>query len=125
MALKTASENAAIYQGAGSLTQEEFHNGSLSIEDFALTKDREQSAVSTYQGLQTQITTDIITLELLTHTPIITNSTTDITMDSTPEKSEKQIAKENKAVEKRIKKAAVEEAKQLKELEKKDKKKKQ
>lgn len=125
VALKTASENAAIYQGAGSLTQEEFHNGSLSIEDFALTKDREQSAVSTYQGLQTQITTDIITLELLTHTPIITNSTTDITMDSTPEKSEKQIAKENKAVEKRIKKAAVEEAKQLKELEKKDKKKKQ
>ena len=123
VALKTASENAAIYQGAGSLTQEEFHNGSLSIEDFALTKDREQSAVSTYQGLQTQITTDIITLELLTHTPIITNSTTDITMDSTPEKSEKQIAKENKAVEKRIKKAAVEEAKQLKELEKKDKKK--
>ena len=117
VALKTASENAAIYQGAGSLTQEEFHNGSLSIEDFALTKDREQSAVSTYQGLQTQITTDIITLELLTHTPIITNSTTDITMDSTPEKSEKQIAKENKAVEKRIKKAAVEEAKQLKELE--------
>ena len=125
VALKTASENAAIYQGAGSLTQEEFHNGSLSIEDFALTKDREQSAVSTYQGLQTQITTDIITLELLTHTPIITNSTTDITMDSTPEKSEKQIAKENSAVEKRIKKAAVEEAKQLKELEKKDKKKKQ
>ena len=125
VALKTASENAAIYQGAGSLTQEEFHNGSLSIEDFALTKDREQSAVSTYQGLQTQITTDIITLELLTHTPIITNSTTDITMDSTPEKSEKQIAKENKAVEKRIKKAAVEEANQLKELEKKDKKKKQ
>ena len=40
-------------------------------------------------------------------------------------KDEKQIAKENKAVEKRIKKAAVEEAKQLKELEKKDKKKKQ
>ena len=96
VALKSASENAAIYQGAGALNQEQFHNGSLDIAAFADTKDREQGAVATYQALQTQITTDIITLELLTHTPIITNTTTDITMDNTQEKSEKQIAKENR-----------------------------
>ena len=41
VALKTASENAAIYQGAGQLTQEQFHNGEMSIADFALTKARE------------------------------------------------------------------------------------
>ena len=123
VALKSASENAAIYQGAGAMNQEQFHNGSLDIAAFADTKDREQGAVATYQALQTQITTDIITLELLTHTPIITNTTTDITMDNTQEKSEKQIAKENRMVEKRIKKAAQEEEKKMKELEKQEKEK--
>ena len=123
VALKSASENAAIYQGAGALNQEQFHNGSLDIAAFADTKDPEQGAVATYQALQTQITTDIITLELLTHTPIITNTTTDITMDNTQEKSEKQIAKENRMVEKRIKKAAQEEEKKMKELEKQEKEK--
>ena len=123
VALKSASENAAIYQGAGALNQEQFHNGSLDIAAFADTKDREQGAVATYQALQTQITTDIITLELLTHTPIITNTSTDITMDNTQEKSEKQIAKENRMVEKRIKKAAQEEEKKMKELEKQEKEK--
>lgn len=121
VALKTASENAAIYQGAGALNQEDFHNGNMTIEAFAKTKEYEQGAVETYQALQTSITTDIITLEILTHTPIITNSTTDITLDSTVEKSQKQIAKENKAVEKRIKKAAVEEQKRVEAIEKAEK----
>ena len=106
ISLKTASENAAIYQGAGSLNQEDFHQGNMSIEDFAYTKLREEEAVRRYQEMQTQITTDIITLEILTHTPIITNTTTDITLDGTVEKSEKEIAKENKAVEKEIRKTA-------------------
>ena len=122
VALKTASENAAIYQGAGALNLEEFHNGNMSIEQFADTKRFEQAAVATYQNLQTQITTDILTLEILTHTPILTNSTTEITLDSTIQKSEKEIQKENKAVEKRIKKAAAEEEKRIEELEKADKK---
>lgn len=121
VALKTASENAAIYQGAEALNQEEFHNGNMTIEAFAKTKEYEQGAVETYQALQTSITTDIITLEILTHTPIITNSTTDITLDSTVEKSQKQIAKENKAVEKRIKKAAEEEQKKAEAMEKAEK----
>jgi len=122
VALKTASENAAIYQGAGALNLEDFHNGNMTIEDFAETKRFEQGAVSSYQNLQTQITTDIITLEILTRTPILTNSTTEITLDSTVQKSEKQLSKENKAVEKRIKKAAAQEEKKLEEIEKTEKK---
>lgn len=118
IALKTASENAAIYQGAGNLNLEDFHNGNMSIEDFAYTKLREDQAVSKYQGLQTEVITQILTLEIITHTPILTNSTTEITLDKSVEKSEKQIAKENKAVEKRIKKATEEENKKLKALEK-------
>lgn len=118
IALKTASENAAIYQGAGALTLEEFHNGNMTIEGFADTKQREDMAVTKYQGLQSTVITNILTLEILTHTPILTNSTTEITLDKSVQKSEKQLAKENKAVEKRVRKAAEEEEKKLKALEK-------
>ena len=120
--LKTAGENAAIYQGAGSLNLEDFHNGNMSIEGFAETKARENQAVAAYQNLQTTIITDILTLEILTHTPIITNSTTEITLDSSIHKTEKQLAKENKAVEKRIKKAVKEEEEKEVQLKKEEEK---
>ena len=120
--MKTASENAAMYQGAGSLNLEDFHNGNMSIEDFAFTKAREDAAVASYQNLQTTITTDILTLEIITHTPILTNSTTEITLDSTIHKTEKQLAKEKKVVEKRIKKAAKEEEEKIEKLEREQKK---
>ena len=120
--LKTASENAAMYQGAGTMNLEDFHNGNIGIEDFAYTKQREDAAVSSYQNLQTSIITDILTLEIITHTPILTNSTTEITLDKAVEKSEKEIAKENKVVEKRIKKAAAEEEKKISALEKAERK---
>ena len=117
-ALKTAGENAAAYQGAASLNEVEFHHGNMEIEDYAYTGQRGQSAVETYQALLTEITTDIVTLEILTHTPIITNTTTDITLGSSTEKTKKQIAKENRVVEKRIKKEAKEQEKLEKQLEK-------
>ena len=83
----------------------------MKVEDYAYTKMHEVGQVMQYQSLQTEITTDILTLEILTHTPIITNSTTEITLDKTVQKSSKEIAKENKAVEKRIKKAVEEDEK--------------
>ena len=120
--LKTLGETAAAYQGAGALNREDFENGNMDIEDYAWTKMHESGQVQSYQALQTTITTNIITLEILTHTPIITNSTTEITLDSAVHKSDKEIAKENKAVEKRIKKAAEEDEKRTKALEKAEKK---
>ena len=120
--LKTASENAAIYQGAGALNLEDFHNGNMTIEDFAWTKRHEEQAVTEFQVLQTQIMKDILTLEIITHTPILTNSTTEVTLDENVRKSAKQIAKENKAVEKRIKKAVSEEEKKIEALEKAERK---
>jgi hypothetical protein len=116
--LKTLGEAAAAYQGAGALNREDFENGNMGIEAYAHTKMYESGQVSGYQTLQTDITTDIITLEILTHTPIITNSTTEITLDEKSHKTDKEIAKENKAVEKRIKKAVKEENKKEKMLEK-------
>jgi hypothetical protein len=118
VSLKTLGEAAAAYQGAGALTREDFENGNLDIAGYADTKRFESGQVSGYQALQTTITTDILTLEILTHTPIITNSTTEITLDQKESKSRKEIAKENKAVEKRIKKAVKEESKKEKKLEK-------
>ena len=122
VSLKTLGEASAAYQGAGALNREQFENGNMEIEEFAHTKLYESGQVSGYQAMQTSITTDIITLELLTHTPIITNSTTEITLDTHVTKSEKEIAKENKAVEKRIKKAVEEDEKKTKALEKAEKK---
>lgn len=107
VSLKTASENAATYQGAGELNKEDFHNGNMTIQDFAMTKEREAGAVSQYQTMQTQITTDILTLEILTHTPIITNSTTDINLENINDKDAKaekakQVRAEKKELNKRI-----------------------
>lgn len=106
--LKSTSESAAASQGAGALNQEDFHNGNMDIAGFAQTKEREASAVSQYQTMQTSITTDILTLEILTHTPIITNSTTDVTLESYKDKDtrdlqKKQVAEEKKELNQRIK----------------------
>ncbi len=115
--LKTAGESAAINIGAGALNQEDFHQGNMTIEGFAYTKERELGVVKQYQAMQTEITTDIITLELLSHTPILTNTTTEITLDNGDKKTEKQIRKENKAVEKQIRKAAAAEEKKYAKME--------
>lgn len=118
VSLKTLGEAAAAYQGAGALNKEDFENGNLDIASYAGTKMHESDQVAQYQSLQTSITTDIITLEILTHTPIITNATTEITLDKSINKTAKELAKENKATEKRIKKLEREENDKAKKLEK-------
>jgi len=121
VALKTSSEAAAIYQGAGALNQEDFHQGNMTIEAFAYTKLHEIGVVQGYQQLQTEITTDIITLEILTHTPILTNTTTDINLEE-EQLSEKETKKQNRAIEKKIKKAAAAEEKRYRQMEEAEKK---
>ena len=74
--------------------------------------------MSSYQGLLTQITTDIVTLEILTHTPILTNTTTEITLENSIHKTKKEIEKENTAMQKRIKQTISEQERQLEEFEK-------
>lgn len=122
VSLKTLGEAAAAYQGAGALNREDFENGNMNIEDYASTKLHESGQVSSYQTLQTTITTDILTLEILTHTPIITNSTTEITLDTVVKKTDKEVAKEQKAVKKRVKKSIEESEKREKALEKAERK---
>ena len=116
--LKTLGEAAAAYQGAGALNREDFENGNLDIAEYAGVKMHESAQVSSYQTLQTTITTDIITLEILTHTPIITNATTEITLDKSIHKTPKELAKENKANEKRIRVLEKEEKDKIRKLEK-------
>lgn len=117
--LKTLGESAAAYQGAGALNKEEFENGNMEIASYADTKRFESGQVQGYQSLQTEITTDILTLEILTHTPIITNATTEITLDNSINKTAKELAKENKATEKRIRKLEKEDKQKEIQLEKK------
>lgn len=118
VSLKTMGEAAAASQGAGALNREDFENGNLDIAAFADTKMQESGQVQSYQSAQTEITTNIITLEILTHTPIITNATTEITLDKSIHKTPKEQAKENKANEKRIKRLEKEEKDKIKKLEK-------
>ena len=120
--LKTLGEAAAAYQGAGALNREDFENGNMNIEDYAYTKLHESGQVTAYQTLQTEITTDILTLEIITHTPIITNSTTEITLDTVLKKTDKEVAKEQKAAQKLAKKSIKETEKREKALEKAEKK---
>ena len=122
VSLKTLGEAAAAHQGAGALNREEFESGNMSIEDYAGTKLLESGQVSSYQQLQTTITTDIITLEIITHTPIITNATTEITLDTVVKKTDKEVVKEQKAVKKRVKKTIEETEKREKALEKAERK---
>ena len=62
VSLKTLGEAAAAYQGAGALDREDFENGNMDISAYAHTKMYESGQVSGYQALQTEITTDILTL---------------------------------------------------------------
>ena len=122
VSLKSLGESAAAYQGAGALNREDFENGNMSIEDYAWTKQHESGQVVSYQTLQSTITTDILTLEILTHTPIITNSTTEITLDNVVKKSSKEIEKEQEAAKKLIKKSEEATEKREKALEKAERK---
>ena len=116
--LKTSGEAAAAYQGAGQLNEEQFHQGDMNIEDFAYTKQHELGVVSNYQSLQAKILTNIITLEILTHTPIITNTTTEITLEGKITKTQRELEREKRALEKRIKRENDEEQKRIAKLEK-------
>lgn len=81
VSLKTAAENAASYKGAGMLTDQEFKLGDVTVRELAETKRWESTAVQEYQMLQTQITTNILILEIITHTPIITNIVNDTKLE--------------------------------------------
>lgn len=73
ISLKTAAENAATYRGAGLMSEQQFLNNQMTIQQVAEVRRWENSAVQSYQTIQSQISTDIILLEIMTHTPIITN----------------------------------------------------
>ena len=74
VSLKTSAENAAAYKGSGLLSEQEFKSGNQSVQTYAYEKQRESGAIQEYQNLQSQITTNILILEIITHTPIITNT---------------------------------------------------
>jgi len=121
--LKTASESSAAYQGAGALLKEQFEDGSEDIAGYAWHKMHELSTVMSYQELQSTILVNIITLEILTHTPIITNSTTDITLvPYSDSDTKKQALKAKKAEEKDLEDRIKDDIKAEKELIKKEKK---
>jgi hypothetical protein len=92
----------------------------MSIEAFAQTKRYESGSISEYQNMQTQITVNILTLEILTHTPILTNVTTEVTLENTDDTMTKRYLKEKLAREKEQKKQVEAEEKKIEKQEKAD-----
>ena len=73
VSLKTAAENAAAYRGAGLVSEQRFRANQLDVTGLADVKRYENTAVQSYQQIMSQISTDILILEIMTNTPIITN----------------------------------------------------
>ena len=59
------------------MTEQRFRNNQIDIKELADVRRLENDAIGSYQEIQAQISTDIIMLEILTHTPIITQLTID------------------------------------------------
>lgn len=73
VSLKTAAENAAAYRGAGLVSEQRFRANQLDVTGLADVKRYENEAIQAYQAIMTQVSTDILILEIMTNTPIITN----------------------------------------------------
>lgn len=73
VSLKTAAENAAAYRGAGLVSEQRFRANQLDVTGLADVKRYENMAIQSYQQIMSQISTDILILEIMTNTPIITN----------------------------------------------------
>lgn len=73
VSLKTAAENAAAYRGAGLVAEQRFRANQADVTDLAGVKRYENDAIQAYQQIMSQISTDILILEIITNTPIITN----------------------------------------------------
>ena len=68
-----AAENAAAYRGAGLVSEQRFRANQLDVTGLADVKRYENMAIQSYQQIMSQVSTDILILEIMTNTPIITN----------------------------------------------------
>lgn len=70
--LKRSAEHLALYKGASAAAEQEFRNRRTSIGEVAEIKRREFEANSSFEGLRASINEQLLVLEIISHTPILT-----------------------------------------------------
>ena len=70
--LKRSAEHLAIYKGATAMAEQDYRNRRGTIADLAELKRREFEANSSYENLRASINEQLLVLEIISHTPILT-----------------------------------------------------
>lgn len=70
--LKRSSEHLALFKGASATAEQEFRNRRTTILEVAEIKRREFEANSSFEGLRASINEQLLVLEIISHTPILT-----------------------------------------------------
>lgn len=70
--LKRSAEHLALYKGASATAEQEFRNRRTDIASVAEIKKREFEANSSFEGLRASINEQLLILEIISHTPILT-----------------------------------------------------
>jgi outer membrane protein TolC len=70
--LKKSSDHLALYRGVTATAEQEYRNRRTSLANVAETKRQEYEAGRGYEELRTNINADLLILEIITHTPILT-----------------------------------------------------
>lgn len=70
--LKRSAEHLALYKGASATAEQEFRNRRTTIGDVAEIKRKEFEANSSFESLRAAINEQLLVLEIISHTPILT-----------------------------------------------------
>ena len=70
--LQRSAENIALYKGASAIAEQEYRNRRTTIDAVAQTKEKEFGANQQFASLRSTINDQLLTLEIITHTPILT-----------------------------------------------------
>lgn len=70
--LQRSAENIALYKGASAVAEQEYRNRRTSIDAVAETKEKEFGANQAFASLRSTINDQLLMLEIISHTPILT-----------------------------------------------------
>ena len=70
--LKRSAEHLALYRGASAIAEQDYRNRRGTIAELAEIKRREFEANKSYEELRASINEQLLVLEIISHTPILT-----------------------------------------------------
>lgn len=70
--LQRSAENIALYKGASAVAEQEYRNRRTTIDAVAETKQKEFGANQAFASLRSTINDQLLMLEIISHTPILT-----------------------------------------------------